>query len=91
MFWQTVVQLFITEVRKVSVQYEYIIEDSFQISPPLTDLATLMEQAPFMRGLEYLNLEVMSALWEGLCQALKSDLIPFEGNLQEYLTTHNPA
>ncbi len=91
MFWQTVVQLFITEVRKVSAQYEYIIEDSFQISPPLMDLATLMEQAPFMRGLEYLNLEVMSALWEGLCQALKSDLIPFEGNLQEYLTTHNPA
>lgn len=66
MFWQTVAQLFITEVRKVSAQYDHIIDDSFQISLPLTDLTTLIEQAPFMQGLEYLNLEVMSELWQGL-------------------------
>ena len=91
LFWQTFAQLFIGEVCKASGAYEGLIDSSFQVFPPKDELTGLITQAPFMRGSEYLTLDLLERLWEGLSNALKEETVPFEGKLQDYLSAHNAA
>lgn len=51
----------------------------------------LLKEAPFMRGGDYLNTEVMMSIWQDLSQALLEELKPFEGHLQNYLIAHHSA
>ncbi len=60
-------------------------------APPLADLESLLRQAPFMRGGEYLNAERMTSLWLDLSVALDQELSSYEGRLQDYLAVYNPA
>lgn len=90
-FWQTFSQLLIAEACKISGQNDHKNHEFFLIPPPLNYLKELRMQSPFMRGSEYLTLEVMADLWQELCQALNRELVLFKGNFQDYLTAHNPA
>ena len=83
-FWQQFSQLFITEVCKK------IESDKKSMAPQIVFLSdevnSLIEQAPFIRGIEYLTLETASTLWQGLTEALSRELIAFGGSLSHYLS-----
>ncbi len=87
LFWQRFAQLFITELCKSAD-----IHDKSAI-PALTfpqdEIHTLILQAPFIRGIEYLNVETASPLWHGLMTALESELTAFGGSLSDYLSAYH--
>jgi hypothetical protein len=91
-YWQEFSKLFVTEISKLSGLETVSSEDISRLSPPLAEFESLLEHAPFMRGGEYLNLDVMNALWRELSQALLEEVSHFEGNnVQDYLAVYNPA
>ncbi len=91
-YWQTFSKLFVTEVSKLSGLETFSSEDILRLSPLLVELESHLERAPFMRGGEYLNSEVMTTLWHVLSQVLLEEISHFEGNsLQDYLVAYNPA
>ncbi|MBS0350670.1 MAG: DEAD/DEAH box helicase [Proteobacteria bacterium] len=62
-----------------------------QISPPTAELQALLDQAPFMRGGEYLNLERLVQWWQTLFQQLIREVDQFNNpTLSAYLETHYP-
>jgi non-specific serine/threonine protein kinase len=83
-FWQRFSQLFITDVCKYTDSVE--LTSIPQIGFPWEEVNNLMDQAPFIRGMEYLNRETAAALWQGLLNALRSELTAFDGNLSHYLS-----
>lgn len=91
-YWQEFSKLFVTEVSKLSGLETFSSEDISRLSPPLAEFESHLERAPFMRGGEYLNLDVMTNLWHNLSQALLEGVSHFEGNnVQDYLAAYNPA
>lgn len=63
-----------------------------QILPPTAELQILLDQAPFMRGGEYLNLERLEQWWQMLLQQLIREVAEFKNpTLSEYLEIHHPA
>jgi hypothetical protein len=91
-YWQGFSRLFATEVSKLSGLETFSFEDISRLSPPLTEFESLVERAPFMRGGEYLNSEVMITLWHELSQAFLEEISHFKGNsIQDYLAAYNPA
>ena len=89
LFWHRLGQLFINEVRKVAALHGNVIDHDSHISPPLSELQSLQGQAPFMRGSEYLTILVLEEYWQKLDQALKEELVQFDGKLYDYLATYN--
>lgn len=88
-FWQQFAILFITEVcKQFSAQDEQTIA---QIDFPAADVQHWIEQAPFARGIEYLNEEMAKILWQKLQDALITELTTFEGSLENYLSTFHSA
>src|SRR6185295_20288089 len=69
-FWQRFSQLFITEICK------NIDSDEKSVVPhivlPLEEMNSLVSQAPFIRGIEYLTESTISLLWKGLGTALQT-------------------
>lgn len=91
-YWQIFSKLFVTEVSKLSGLEKFSSEDVLQLLPPLSDFESYIERAPFMRGGEYLNSEIMIGLWRDLSQAFLEEVSSFEGgSIQNYLMTYNPA
>ena len=61
------------------------------ISPPNTEnLAFLVLQAPPMKGLEYLNAQVLSAWWSDLDDYVSKEIRNCPGGAQAYLRAKNP-
>lgn len=59
------------------------------LPPPLEELKSLVEQAPFVRGAEYLNLERLGALWLELRQELIQAVAGFKTpTLEAFLAAH---
>ena len=56
-----------------------------EVPPPLVDLARAVEQAPPMTGLEYLNLDALTAWWHALDQFARSEVGQHPGGVQGYL------
>jgi superfamily II DNA or RNA helicase len=88
-FWQQFSQIFITEIckhadldEKSTIPY---------IAFPSDDVNDLIGQAPFIRGIEYLNQETAHLLWQGLVTALSSELTVFDGSLSHYLSAFHTA
>lgn len=91
-FWQKFSSLFITEVCKLFGSEKFSSEKLSHLVPPsLHELELFLEEAPFMRGAEYLNVERLRILWDELSQALLQELIPFNGQIQDYLAAFNPT
>ena len=67
-------------------------DTAFTVPPPDGgELATLVLTAPMMPGAEYLNQEVLTALWEEMGAAFASSLAAAGMDLQTFLKSLNPA
>jgi superfamily II DNA or RNA helicase len=88
-FWQQFSKIFITEICKTA--------DLTQESPipdlkfPKDEMDELIGAAPFARGIEYFNLETASFLWQGLKEALQSEVTSSNGSLSQYLSSFQGA
>src|SRR5712671_592609 len=60
-------------------------------APPAETLAALASAAPPMPGGEYLNADVLAALWEQIDAACRSERADAKQTLQEFLKGRNPA
>lgn len=80
-FWRSFAQRFIVQACRISAPVPL---------PRVTELQEIILQAPFMVGGEYLNIEVLGALWNELNTALMQELTYFAGNLQNYFNAYNP-
>lgn len=88
-FWQRFSQLFITEICKhVDSDAKSVIPD---IVIPHEEMSSLISQAPFIRGIEYLTESAIASLWQGLVSALRAEITAFDGNLSHYLSAYHTA
>ncbi len=60
-------------------------------TPPAEMLAELARRAPPMPGGEYLNADVLAALWEQIDAACRTERADAKQTLQEFLKERNPA
>jgi non-specific serine/threonine protein kinase len=60
-------------------------------TPPAAVLAEMASAAPPMPGGEYLNADVLAALWEKIETACRAELADAKQTLQEFLKGRNPA
>ena len=60
-------------------------------TPPAEMLMELASAAPPMPGGEYLNADVLAALWDGIDTACRTELADAKQTLQEFLKGRNPA
>jgi len=89
-FWQRFSRLFILQVCRASGTTTAF--DAANVQAPSTEaLQDIIDHAPIMIGAEYLNLAVLSNLWQELITALNLELKHYDGNLQNYLSSHNSA
>ena len=88
-FWQSFSQIFIAQACQLSNLDSK--SRSSKLALPTEEVSTLIDRVPFMRGGEYLNEEVFHQLFEDLNHALETELIPFDGNLANYLASHHAA
>lgn len=83
-FWQQFSKLFITEICKTT---DSTLQHATLDAPfPADEINNLILEAPFIRGIEYLNQETASTLWQGLITALNQELVTFDGQLSHYLS-----
>jgi SNF2 family DNA or RNA helicase len=88
-FWQQFSKLFITETCKTD---KLVLQSAILDIPfPEDEINNLIEEAPFIRGIEYLNQETASLLWQGLITALNQELIAFDGQLSHYLSAFHAS
>lgn len=96
-FWQQFSQIFISSACKQTDKEKNLINpsteknSSYSVTLPLNDMHQLMATAPFMRGVEHLNEDIIETLWQNLIQALKEEVNSFKGNLQDYLNAYHAA
>lgn len=84
-FWQQFSQLFITEMCRQSA-----VEKNALVCP-LEEIEKLSQNAPFIRGIEYFNLDTAAALWERLGHALNEELSVFGGKLEDYFSAFHAS
>lgn len=87
-FWQNFGQRLITEVCKLPNLMELKALPEIAL-PPVAVLQEIINDAPFVRGFEYLNLEVLSNIWKTLQSTLQAELKDFEGSIQDYFSLYN--
>jgi superfamily II DNA or RNA helicase len=89
LFWKQFSEIFITEICKQADFNEQSVIHHVEF--PTDKIKALIEQAPFIRGIDYLNQEIAESLWKGLLIALTDELCACEVNLNEYLSTFHTA
>jgi len=88
-FWQQFSKIFITEICKSA---GHDLQSGIQdISFPEDEINNLIAEAPFIRGIEYLNQETALQLWQGLVIALNQELTAFDGQLSHYLSAFHSS
>ncbi len=58
---------------------------------PSEEITALITEAPFMRGGEYLNLDIAQRLWEKLTITLCQEVAEFDGQLEAYFQSWHAA
>lgn len=89
-FWRAFAQIFIAEVCKQTASFEQSTPE-FQIVLPSPDINELLNEAPFMHGLKFLNQEMMALIWQRLIGALKEELAFFGGQIDAYFAAYQTA
>ena len=81
-FWQKFAREFIAQICK----HPNVLEMNTKTIPIISteELQTFVEQAPFMIGGEYLNLDLLTSIWIDLNSALLTELDQFNGKVQDY-------
>jgi len=59
--------------------------------PSMLELQEFVIQAPLMKGIQYLNEELLITIWEALNKTLTKELELFSGNLKEFLNSYNSS
>ncbi len=88
-FWQSFSRQFISHVCKLTQHVENT-ELPNITAPQNEELQNVIDHAPFMRGVEYLTVEALKSIWNGMTDILRKELQNFSGNLQGYLNQYNP-
>jgi len=89
-FWRQFSKDFITECCKLNPFSEDKSEVTKYQLPNYIQIQETVKNAPFMKGAEYLNPELLENIWLSLTGCLKKELEQFQ-NLQNYLHHHNPT
>ena len=85
-FWQKFSRLFLARV----CHFSGVDNPSLDIPVPnLEEFQDIIQSAPLMIGVEYLNVEVLDSLWQELIVVLKGELQHYGGRLQSYFSAHN--
>jgi len=88
-FWQQFSKIFVTEICKhADTDEPWSIP---QIVFPSEEIKELIAEAPFMRGMEYLNDETARIIWQALQSAVLSELTAFSGNVSEYMSSFHTS
>jgi non-specific serine/threonine protein kinase len=89
-FWQQYARRFLTEV--CTLHETSTSQDLTNVPvPPLYNRQEIVNQAPFMKGSDYLDVDLLEKIWLSLFQCLKSELKSFDNNLENYLNHYNPS
>jgi non-specific serine/threonine protein kinase len=88
-FWKQFSEFFIEKLCK-QTSFEKESNQLPGIDFPLEQITQLINEAPFMRGLEYLHQAAMQT-WVRLQEALVQELKFFDGNISAYLTDYGTA
>jgi len=88
-FWQKFARVFITEICKQPYTEGEV--KAHCTAFPLDVINQLIEQAPFIRGIDYFNQETAQQLWQALFAAINTELISFNGSLSDYLSAFQSA
>lgn len=86
-FWQQFAQIYITDVCKTNGDGE----STVSANVPTEEINALLTQAPFMRGVEHLNLEVATTLLQAMSGAFNAELQAFSGNIEAYFSAFHAA
>jgi superfamily II DNA or RNA helicase len=90
-FWQQFAKVFIAEVCKLSGLGNQDNHIEFNVTFSEQEINRLIDQAPFMRGVEHLNQDMANKLWQKLNKAMAEELISFNGSLENYLAAYHSA
>jgi len=88
-FWKQFSEFFIEELCK-QASFEKGSSQRFNIDFPSDQITQLINNAPFMRGLEYLQQSMLQSLWIRLNGALAEELKAFD-NVNAYLAAYGSA
>lgn len=88
-FWQKFSHLFMNKLC-IAHATEGSTHDLKVAYPSIQEFEDFLADAPFMKGAEYLNIDVLVRLWKGLESTAQRELIAFNGSVQEFLKAHNP-
>ncbi|MGE0207458.1 MAG: hypothetical protein AB7R69_06445, partial [Candidatus Babeliales bacterium] len=88
-FWQTFSRHFITYICKLA-RVENTQTFPNLLVPEDIELQEIIDQALGIKGIEYLNINILKKIWQDLIAFLKQDLQDFGGSLEDYLHRYNP-
>lgn len=86
-FWREFAQIFISEICKHHDTDTTVSDVPF----PEEAINDIINKAPFIRGIEYLNIETAKLLWENLKIAFINELKSFNGELNTYLSSFHSS
>lgn len=89
LFWQLFSRQFVTQVCKFTHACDH---QEFPVIPiPSTDeLQEVIQHTLCIKGIEYLNVDMLAAIWKGLSDCLQQELKQSGLNIQSYLQLYNP-
>lgn len=88
-FWQFFSRKFVTQICKLSHSVENQEFSSIAV-PNKEELEEVINRALLINGIEYLNTDVLTLIWDNLLHSLREELIEFSGPIQNYLKFYNP-
>ncbi len=88
-FWKGFVRQLLMQVRKLP-DLANIMVLPIILAPDKLTLESIIQQAPFIRGFEYLNVDRLEELWQQLNNALRKEIVESKGSVQDYFAYHNP-
>jgi non-specific serine/threonine protein kinase len=88
-FWRQFAQIFITEMCKHAHSEDQLVLP--EIAFLAEEINNLMDQAPFIRGIDYFNDEIARRFWANLHKALFEELNLFKGSLSDYLVVFDSS
>jgi superfamily II DNA or RNA helicase len=89
-FWQQFSRLFIADICKQNSLSNKNNNIEFNVAFPELETKPLLDQAPFMRGVEYLNQDILHIIWQRLNKALAEELVSY-ANVEAYLAAYHSA
>lgn len=87
-FWRKFAALYINTLRLSSDIEE--LRGDINLLPGDEELSALLDAVPLMTGSEYLQPEVLSALWRELHQSFRSKIDAYEGTVEQFFKEHSP-